>query len=233
MIPWTRAACAAAWVIAAGITAATSSGCTTLNNARPLEPGQHAVGVALGGPIANITNVGPIPLPHVTVEGRHGIIDRLDVNYGVHLLPLVFGVTGGHLGATYLLGKQEGAAPAIAFGQRLFGFTNRLDPRKFDRAPGDWFMSQSDLTVSWLVANQLVYGGLTGYVPFSAPNLFLTPFLGIEVRPGIDWLRIQLEGRYLAPYVNTQFAVVDWIAPGNQGGLLINLGVAFVLDTRP
>ena len=29
-------------------------GCTTMNTARPLEPGQHAVGLTLGGPVVAV-----------------------------------------------------------------------------------------------------------------------------------------------------------------------------------
>lgn len=206
------------------------AGCTTVNSARPLEPGQHAVSATFGGPLANIPNIGPIPLPHMTVEGRHGLVQDLDINYGVHLLPFVFGVAGAHVGGTWLLKPQAEWVPAMAVGQRLFAFSNRLDGRKAEAARAEWLLSQSDLTASWLVYDQLLYGGATVYVPLLAPEASLAPFLGVEFRPFVDWARLQLEARYLAPYVNTQFGVVNWVAPASQGGILVNAGVSFVFD---
>ena len=204
--------------------------CTTVNTARPLKPGQHGVSVTLGGPIADIPNIGPIPFPHMTVEGRHGLIDDLDINYGLHLLPALFGVAGGHMGATWLAMDQEAWIPAVSAGQRLFVFSNRLDDRKAADSRAEWLLSQTDLTASWLLYDQLVYAGATAYIPVLQPQVFLAPFAGVEFRPGVDWLRLQLEARYLAPYINTQYGVVNWVSPGNQGGILVNAGLAFVFD---
>lgn len=204
--------------------------CTTVNTARPLEPGQHGVSVTLGGPIADIPNIGSIPFPHMTIEGRHGLIEDLDMNYGLHVLPALFGVAGGHLGATWLAMDQQEWIPAISAGQRLFVFSNRLDNRKPAASRAEWLLSQTDLTASWLLYDQLVYAGATAYIPVLQPQVFLAPFAGVEFRPGIDWLRLQLEARYLAPYINTQYGVVNWVAPGDQGGILINAGFAFVFD---
>ncbi len=213
------------------VVAAVCGACTTFNNARPLELGQHAASVTLGGPLTNVPGVGPIPLPNLTIEGRHGVGHHLDVNYGLHVLPLVFGVAGGHLGASALLFEQPSdLAPALSLGQRFFFFTNLLDGRKGHK---DAFaMSQTDLTASWKIHQQLLYAGATAYLPLDegARSLRLAPFLGLEVHPGIDWLRIQLETRWLAPDVNQRFAVVDWIAPADQGGVAVNLGVAVVIS---
>lgn len=200
--------------------------CTTFSPVRPLAPGTHAVAVTGGGPLANVPGVGTIPLPHVTVEGRHGVVERADVHYGVHLLPLVFGVAGVHVGGAYQMNEQpEPFGPAITVGQRFFGFTNVIDPRK--GRIDVWGLSQSDFTASWNVfGDHIVYAGLTGYVPLNEPKLYLAPFAGTQIVPGVDFLRVQLEARWLAPYVDQRFAVVDWVSPGDQGGILLNAGVA-------
>src|SRR5688572_23815817 len=138
--------------------------CATYNNARPLEPGQHAVSATLGGPLTVVPNVGTIPLPNVTLEGRHGIAKHLDVNYGLHLLPIAFGVAGFHVGGTYQLFDQpEVVVPALSVGQRLFVFTNMLDGRK--ERPSFFQLSQTDLTASWKFFDQIVWIGGSGYVP--------------------------------------------------------------------
>ena len=72
-------------------------GCSTLNTAKPLSPGQHEVAFTLGGPL---TQVGGnfIPLPNSVVEGRSGlfhIAERpLDLNYGLYLTPSPLGKWG-------------------------------------------------------------------------------------------------------------------------------------------
>lgn len=211
-----------------GVCVLAGGACTTFNNARPLAPGQHAVAVTLGGPIATVPGVGTIPFPNATLEGRHGLVHHLDVNYGLHLLPLAFGVGGAHVGGTVQFNDQpDPFVPALAVGERLFAFSDVIDPRG---GKASFFaLSQTDLTASWNVAGEhLLYVGATGYVPLLEPNFFLAPFAGVQLVPGVDWLRLQVEARYLAPYVNTRFAVVDWAAPGDQGAIAVNAGLAFV-----
>ncbi len=210
------------------------AGCTTFNNARPLAQGQHAANATMGGPLTNVPGVGTIPLPNLTLEGRSGlkplIGSHLDVNYGLHVLPLVFGVAGGHVGATGQFVDENGFVPAVSVGQRFFFFTNLFDPRK-GRKDG-FAMSQTDVTASYLFFDsQLLYGGLTMYVPLDAGARVprFAPVLGVELHPlkdwGLQWLGIQLETRWLAPDVDQRFAVVDWVSPGDQGAITLNIGV--------
>lgn len=203
------------------------AGCTAMTRARPLAPGQHAVSVVGGGPITQIPGIGKIPLPNVTVEGRHGLVHHLDVGYGVHLLPLVFGVAGVHGGAAYQLFDQPAPwVPALTVTQDLFAFSNLIDPRKARR---DFFaLSQTSLIASWSAFDQLAYVGLAGDVPLTDPQVFLSPFAGVELRPGIDWLRLQAEARWLAPAVNQRYAVVQWIGPEDQGAIQVKLALAVV-----
>jgi hypothetical protein len=209
------------------VAACLGSACTTFNNARPLAPGEHAAMVTLGGPVADVPGVGTIPMPNATVEGRHGVVDHLDVNYGVHLLPLAFGVVGGHVGGTFQFYDEPAPwVPVTSIGQRLFFFTNLLDPRKEQKDA--YALSQTDLTLSWKLWDSLVYGGVSAYVPIDVEDrtLHLAPFVGVEVHPGLDWLRVQLEGRWLSPTTDQRFAVVNWQAPGDMGAMAVNLGVA-------
>ena len=84
------------------------SGFTTFNNARQLKPGEHAAAVTVCGALTDVPGVATIPLPNITVEGRHGFIEHLDVNYGVHLLPTLFGAAGGFGGGAVESGTGGG-----------------------------------------------------------------------------------------------------------------------------
>lgn len=215
-------------LLAVLVVAATgAASCTTFNSARPLKPGEHAVAVTAGGPLTTIPGVGVIPLPNVTVEGRHGLVDHLDVNYGVHLLPTAFGNLGGHVGGTFqLYDAPHPAVPVVAIGQRFFFFTNIFDTRKADKDA--YALSQTDVTASWEILGSLLYTGVGFYVPIDVEDraLFFAPFAGVEIHPGIDWLRLQVEGRWLSPVTDQRFAVVDYVSPGDYGGIAINAGVA-------
>jgi len=209
------------------VAAACSASCTTFNNARPLAPGEHAAMLTVGGPITGIPGVGEIPLPNATLEGRSGVVDHLDVNYGIHMLPTLFGAVGGHAGATFQLYDEPNPwVPVTSIGQRFFFFTNILDPRKVEKDA--YALSQTDLTISWKLWESLLYTGVSAYVPIDVDvrTLHLAPVVGVEVHPGIDWLRVQLEGRWLSPTTDQRFAVVNWRSPGDLGAISVNVGVA-------
>lgn len=192
-----------------------------------MKPGEHAVAVTAGGPLTSIPGVGPIPLPNVTVEGRHGFVEHLDINYGVHLLPTVFGAFGGHFGGTFqLYDAPHPAVPVVAIGQRFFFFTNILDGRKDNKDA--YALSQTDLTASWDIFGSLAYAGVGTYIPIDVEvrSIHFAPFVGVELHPGIDWLRLQVEGRWLSPITDQRFAVVNYIAPGDYGAIALNAGIA-------
>lgn len=202
--------------------ALTVASCTSTTHVRPLAPGEHGVAVVAGGPLTRVPGVGEIPLPNVTLEGRHGIVRHFDVGYGLHVLPMVFGVAGAHVGGAYQLFDQPDlAVPALTVTETIYGFTNLTD----------WYaLSETQLIASWSFFAQraLAYVGVSGDTSLYAPHLYLSPFAGLELRPGIDWLRVQLEGRWLAPAVDQSFAVVDWQAPGDKGAWAVKGGVTFV-----
>jgi hypothetical protein len=214
------------------------SSCATFTEVRTLEPGQVAASLTVGGPLVDVPGAGDIPAPNPVVELRYGIAKHVDVEAGAQVLPLVFGDVALHAGGAIQLFDQPNPwVPALTGSEKLYVATNVIDFRK---AKHDlWGMAQTDLVASWnfpggpLGDNQLAYAGaglswVTSSTASGGENLFLSPLVGVQLVPAVDWLRVQLEARWLAPYINTTFAVVDWIAPGNQGGILVDAGVAFL-----
>lgn len=207
-------------------------GCATLNTARPLEPGQHMVGGTLGG--AMIDFGGPLPLPNVVVEGRHGLpklADRaFDIGYGLNLTGFAFGLTQGHVGASWLLADQAGPRPAFSLGNRVFfganvpGTPNRPDPR-FQL----WGADQLELTASWEAGKALPYVSLSQYFDFQNPELLLTPAAGVQIDPGKPGgFLLQAELRWFGVTRRSQAAIPPWI-PGTPGalGVTISAGTQF------
>jgi hypothetical protein len=207
--------------------------CGTMSGARPLDPGQHAVGATLGGAIID---VGPatIPLPNVVVEGRSGLQPVLgrpfDVNYGVNATGLAFGIVQVHGGVSWLVLDQNGWVPAVSASNRLYVFSNHVDRRKDTHAW--WFVDQLEVLASWDTRPALIYGGVAEYLDFRQPSLLLTPVLGAQFHLGERW-GIQLEGRHYAINRNKEpLNTMPWITWG-PGSLGVTLGVSRTIGGTP
>lgn len=213
----------------AGLAAVGAVGCATLTTARPLEPGEHALGVVAGGGLVDLG--APIPLPVVSLEGRHGVArvaDRpVDVGWGVDATALAFGVVAVHGSSSILLFEQARARPALSLSDRLWFATNVVGlPSKPDPQLQAWLCDQVELTASWKLGQQLGYVALAQYVDFGNPTLTLTPAVGgvFDFRePG--GVALQAEVRWFGLGVADTAETVDWI-PGGTGILGVSLGLS-------
>lgn len=203
--------------------------CATLSTARPLETGQHMVGATVGGAVIDFG--GPLPIPNVVVEGRHGLprlADRaFDIGYGLNLTGLAFGLTQGHVGASWLLAEQAGARPAISLGNRVFfginvpGVPDRPDPKV-----QGWGADQIEVTGSWQAGKALPYVSLSQYIDFRNPEWLLTPAVGVQIDPGDPGgLLLQGEVRWYGVTRRSQASIPPWI-PGTPGSLGLTLSAA-------
>lgn len=215
--------------------AALLAGCATMNTARPLSPGQHALGVTLGGGLVELG--APIPLPNVVVEGRHGVAEPkghpIDVGWGANLTALPFGVLAIHGGASGLLLHQAGARPALSVADRVWFATNALGlPAKTEPRLQGWVTDQVELTASWKTDHALPYLALAEYLDLGHPALTLTPAVGSAWdfrRPG--GVVLQTELRWYGLGVPDDGATVDWV-PGGTGVLGVSVGLSSRLGAR-
>lgn len=213
-----------------------ATGCMTLPGARPLHRGEHQVGLSVGGPLVVVSDQ-KIPLPNAILEGRSGvgyIVERpIDLNYGLNLTAIGFGVAQLHLGASWLMFDQRGAIPALAVTDRLFVATNALTPQ--DKAPGSkqaWASDQIELSASWLLGQQLLYVSLSQYTDFGLPRLLLTPALGVMFDFGErDGFKLMLEGRYYAINQRKELTTIRW-ATDPRGALGVGIGVSYAFGQR-
>ncbi len=192
-------------------------GCGHTTAVRPVEQGVVAAEVALGGPIADVGPV--IPLPLSTAGARYGIHPRVDVGAHLHLTSLAFGVVGADVGSTWLLLEQNGAIPAIAANGRLYGFTDVQvgQPRAFlELTP----------SVSWLLGDRyLTYVTGSGLVQFAGGRPLFSVGAGEEVRFGN--FSLQAELRWYQPDYETTFTVVDWSPVFGMGGWGAVVGASY------
>lgn len=205
-----------------------TSGCGTFNAARPLAPGEHAVGATLGGPL--ITLGAPLPIPSLVVEGRHGLqplANRpFDLHYGLNATAAGFGIAQGHVGAAWQLTDAKGGVPALTVANRVFLADNHLAANKAETAERHfWALDQLDLLASWDSGRWLGYTGLSQLTDFRYPGLHLAPVLGGQVSLGSAraW-SLQLETRYYGVNDTASSNAVPWVTLG-PGALGVNLGV--------
>ena len=183
--------------------------CGALNTARPLDKGQHRVGVTGGGAV--LTALGaPIPLPNLIIEGQSGLAPiqarPLDIHYGLNATAGAFGIIGLHAGASHLLTAQNGATPALSVMERVHFYNNWLDSTKEASVRKGYLLNQVDLTASWNLSKHLGYVGIANYLDVTDPELTLAPFAGLQLNTS-KRLFLQAEARYLA--VNRQPEIVD------------------------
>jgi len=206
--------------------------CGTMNSARPLDKGQHAVGVTLGGPMVEFGG-SYIPLPNAVLEGRSGMAplgDRnWDINYGLNLTALAFDQVGLHVGGSYQALKQNGNIPAISFTNRLFLYSNHISANTIDDGKGLWLNDELSLTFSWKLGRQMVYTGFSQYFDLSQPSLTLSPFVGAEFfNTGLNnGFALQFELRNYAVGRNPSITSAKWNTPFGSGGFGGNLGVVY------
>jgi len=210
-----------------------AQGCITAPSARPLAKGEHEVGLSLGGPVFALGSL-RLPIPNAVAEGRSGVAELagrpLDVNYGLNLTALPFGVFQVHGGASWLALEQNGAIPAVSVSDRVFLASNPLGViGELPRSLGFWAMNQTEVTASWMVGQQLLYVGLGQYTDLRSPALTLTPLVGARFDLGAPGGTLfGLELRWFAVNKSTLLNTVQWV-PDSRGAIGIGLGVHFGL----
>ncbi len=219
------------------ITSGGLAGCGTMNAARPMQPGTHQVGVNFGGPFT--TSLGPpIPIPNLVVEGRSGLKPLgpipVDVNYGMNLTTLAFGVVGIHGGGSVHLLEQNNALPALSVTERVHVYTNKLDGSKPKESRAWWGLNELDLTASWSMGNHLIYTGVTDHIDMADPELLIGPFVGTELRPKGGHFAWQLETRWIGANFSPEVYDVSWLNTGDPGhGLFtFTVGAAWTLGGK-
>ncbi len=199
------------------ILACVLAGCGTMNAARPLDPGQHMVGVTFGGPFT--TSLGPpIPVPNLIVEGRSGLEPiggkPVDVNYGVNALAAAFGLMGLHGGATVHFLEQDGARPALSVTESVHFYNNWLDNTKPKESRKGWGLNELDVTASWNMGHHLFYLGGSDIIDMADPELLVSPFLGVVLQPEERRFRFQVESRLLGANFSPEVWDLSWLSPG-------------------
>ena len=203
------------------VTICTLSGCGTFNAARPMEQGEHQVGVTFGGPFT--TTLGPpIPVPNIIVEGRSGVQPvagkPVDINYGLNTTAIAFGLMGLHGGASIHLVEGHGWRPNVSVTERLHLYHNYFDRTKPMETRMFWGLNEFDVTASWALGPHMVYIGGSDVIDLADPELLIGPFLGFEFKPEDRRVGFQLETRILGANFSPDIWDVTWLTIGPEPG---------------
>jgi len=179
----------------------------------------------MGGPIVSYAGA-PLPVPIGSVGAAHGVSERTNVYGAFYWTPvLLFGIPGADVAVATEIFGPTGARPRLMAGlttHAFFGDTAPGEPsgglRVFPdvSAIGSWPIGPRDRGTVWT--------GLDLLAQTADPaDVFLSPLVGAEVRPGRVGLRAEL--KWLAATVDNLQGVPDWYGIGHRGALSLQLGV--------
>lgn len=203
--------------------------CTACSPARlvkPLDKGQWSVGANLGGPLINFAGL-DLPVPFTSVYAAYGLTQRSTIYTGMHITTAAFGNLQTDIGILTGLMIPEGWKPGLSIGLGLNSI-NRFQTNDHR------FYPAIDLHAYWIYGKRghTVYTGMNNWIDLYAQaganddqyNLWLP-----AIHMGHIWSRgkwdLSLELKYLAPQLNNNFTVVNYIFPPNYGALGVYFGV--------
>lgn len=200
--------------------------CTPSRFVKPLEKGQKAVNVHLGGPLIGFAGT-TIPVPFTSVTGAYGIKENLTGFASVHTTALAFGVFQTDFGVVKQLTAQKNYIPAITFTPAL-----NLAFDKWEYNFKWW--PQLDINAYWHYKQKrhFFYVGIGNWFELSTKKAhgekqqthwIYNPHLGHTfVR---DKWNYNLELKYLAPATERMPNVVDFKGFGSTGAAGVFLSV--------
>lgn len=206
------------------------AGCSITRNVRPVGAGNAAAGLSVGGPI--FTNLGPpVPVPLITVFGRYGVTNRLDVDLGLHM-PTVRAI-GIDAGAAYLVLDQACGVPAVMLGARLALMGNgragtnpntgklyAVEPHLFEEIYG---------TASWAVDDWLLYSGLSAFMQLEHGKVRPSIIAGGQWRVA-PRVALTAEAKWMAFLTDQSHLAVSWHGIAGYGGFALQLGAQFFFE---
>jgi len=215
--------------------------CAPSRFVKPLEKGEQAINVHVGGALVKVPDVATIPLPLTSLTYGRGLTNNTTVFGSWHTTSALFGVYQFEIGGVHRLYggglKKIGitATPALNFAYDKFEKNAKLWPMLDVNAYWDYrkaFVPASAVTVEGNAAraqrkfNQFFYAGVGNWFELSSTgahgreqptNWLLSPQVGHSWRS--EKRSFQLELKWLAPGRSNENIVVDYASPGNKGAL--------------
>lgn len=202
------------------------SACAPSRIVKPLAKKEMAVGATFGGPLIGFAGA-VIPIPFTSVYGAYGIDSSLTVFTSVHTTSLAFGNFQTDFGITKQLSKQKGFIPALSISPCLNYIVN-FKETDFNINP------QVDLNAYWNRKNGkgYMYIGLDNWFDLTGKKMYgykYQNFVVFSPQAGYTFEKkkwnINLECKYIAPYINNRLLVPDYLPFSGKGVIGIYFGV--------
>ncbi len=200
--------------------------CAPTRFVKPLDKGQKAVNLSLGGPLIDYSDL-TIPMPFLTATYGYGINNTLTGFGSLNITSALYGNLQLELGATKRLLKQNGSIPAISVNPVANIIYRNKDAFKF--------YPQLDVNAYWDYnkGRNFFYVGLSNWFELESKRAFdedqthhwlLSPLIG-ETFVRRKW-NYNIEAKVIAPNFSSAKGTVDYKTPfGNHGALGIYFGV--------
>lgn len=199
--------------------------CAPTRFVRPLERGEKAIIASLGGPVVQVPNVAPIPLPLTSVGYAQGVTRKTTAFGVLHTTDLVFGIGKIEAGLnTYLYQADRWgvtATPVLNFAIDKWEWNAKLWPQAdfnvYYSFPFESLLDQNNHTESFYSKELLVYGGVNNWFELAGTrahgedqpkNWILSPHVGVEFQTP-KW-NYQFETKLLAPGVPNRDLTISY-----------------------
>ena len=199
--------------------------CAPSRFVKPLDKGQQAVNVSLGGPLIEFGGL-IIPTPFVTATYGKGFDSTLTGFASLNLTAALYGNAQVEIGAVKQLFRQNGAAPGISITPVANVIYRNKNAVKF--------YPQLDVNAFWDFnqGRNFFYAGVSNWFELAKKRSFdreqehrwlLSPMVGHSfVRRKHN---ITVEAKIIAPHIRYESSIVDYKSPlGKNGAFGIYVG---------
>jgi hypothetical protein len=213
------------FALAVGCMALLSS-CAAVRQVRPLAKGESAVNVSLGGPMTNYVGDAFLPAPLLSLGYNYGVLPRMDMEVGLDLTHLLYGVAKVDLGVNWRPWQTLRWRPSLIVSPKLQLATDcqtsvMVNPDLILTAA--WNPTPALYPYlgieNWFILDRTRPDGVT-----QEQHWLIAPFVGLSVYHH-RW-QYQAEFRILAPNLdNDLYRAPENVGFGDHGIIEIFLGI--------
>ncbi|MFW5793362.1 MAG: hypothetical protein ACOCWC_03690 [Bacteroidota bacterium] len=200
--------------------------CTSSRIVKPLNKNEKEIGLSLGGPLISFSDL-VIPIPLTSLHYAHGYNDNLTLYGGLHTTSLLSGVIHTDIGIVQNIFSEDNYYFGTSINPSLHFMIDIWEgnPKLFPSIDFNLYRTYNE-------SGNFFYFGATNWfdlVKYKAHGELNTTKWLISPQIGHTFMRnkwnINLEVKYLLPYISNQDIVVDYVKwTGNYGTIGIYLG---------
>jgi len=198
--------------------------CAPSRIVRPLDKGQKAIGLNLGGPLIGFSGT-TIPVPFTSLMYAQGVTEKTTVFGSIHTTSLLFGVIQTDIGVCHRLYYSDSTRIGLSVTPAI--------NLAYDKWEGNFKVwPQIDINVYWDIKpkKSFVYLGVDNWFELSGKKAheqtqqnrwIINPQIGYTNSRN-KW-NYNIEFKYLVPYLNNEPGVVDYKGVNGKGAVGVYL----------